>query len=338
MMMAPARCARCGAVIHRFGGLDADSLSFSEVASAGGMAWAKRKECPVKRIRLPEIEDQAWCPAWLRDAMTGYLTTVVRTTRPYAVVTPVLAGLVRASGAQRVVDLASGAGGPWPDLMDDVGAEGERIEVMLSDLHPNLRAAEELERVPGVRYRREPVSALAVPNELEGVRTLFTALHHLDPEEVRALFRDAQDAGAPFLAAEASHRSLRGLLAMLFVPVLVLLLMPRVRPRRALPLLLTYLPPLLPLVIWWDGLASTLKSYRVEELNAITEEVQRPEYQWQVAELRVRGAPIPVTVVVGRPRGAARRGLPGVSDVRADPGPARAPGGVQGGDEPRGPG
>lgn len=253
------------------------------------------------RLDLPEIEDWEWCPAWVRDAMTGYLQTVIEMGRPYAVVAVQLAELLRESEATRVVDLASGGGGPWPSLREALRQEGADAEVLLTDFRPNLEAADTLEGVPGVSYHRDPVSALAIPASLSGVRTMFTGLHHFDPEEVRSILRDAQEARVPFLAAEATHRSARGLLVTFLIPLLVLLLMPRVRPRRALPLVLTYLPPVLPLLIWWDGLASTLRTYRAEELRALVAEIRVPGYDWSVEEVSVPRGPIPITVLVGRP-------------------------------------
>lgn len=171
----------------------------------------------------------------------------------------------------------------------------------LTDLKPNLLAAEELESARGLTYSREPVSALAVPSSLSGVRTMFTGLHHFDRQELGAILRDAQEARVPFLAAEATHRSTRGILVTFLIPLLVLLLMPRVRPRRTLPLVLTYFPPVLPLLIWWDGLASTLKTYRAEELQSLVSEIQEPGYDWSVREISVPKAPIPITLLVGRP-------------------------------------
>ena len=256
----------------------------------------------MNRITLPEIEDSGRLPRWLRDAMTGYLQAAIGLGKPYAVVAPTLAELIRASGGHHVVDLASGGGGPWPELVDGLKSEiGAFPTVTLTDIQPNESAATELERLPNVSYRRDPISALAIPRELGGVRTMFTGLHHFNEGEVTSIFRAAQEARVPFLAAEATHRSFRGLLILAFIPLLVLLLMPRVRPRRLFPLLLTYLPPILPILIWWDGFASTLKSYRAEELRALASAVDEPGYVWRVEELSVRGAPTPVTVVVGCP-------------------------------------
>lgn len=263
---------------------------------------ATHTQLSMPRLNLPEVEDQGWLPRVLRDAITGYLRVAIGFSKPYAVVAPVLVELIRAHGADQVVDLASGGGGPWPELQEALRSElGRHPAVTLTDVNPNLAAAASLEQLPGLSYRRESVSALAVPPGLSGVRTMFTGLHHFSEDEVKGLLRNAQDAQVPFLAAEATHRSVRGLLVTALVPLLVLLLMPLAKPRRPLPVLLTYLPPLLPVLIWWDGFASTLRSYRAPEIRALTESVAVPGYSWRVEELTVPGAPIPVTVVVGRP-------------------------------------
>jgi hypothetical protein len=262
----------------------------------------------MRRVDLPEIEDWQGCPTWVRDAMTGYLQGVIEMSRPYAAVTGHLAALLRESKTSSIVDLASGGGGPWPFLLNELRGEGVEAHVTLTDLKPNLQAAEGLEGARGVTYRREPVSALAIPPSLSGVRTMFTGLHHFERQELGTILRNVQEARVPFLAAEATHRSTRGILVTFLIPVLVLLLMPWVRPRRTVPLVLTYLPPILPLLVWWDGLASTLKTYRTEELESLVAEIREPEYDWSVQEICVPKAPIPVTLLVGRPARARHAG------------------------------
>lgn len=60
---------------------------------------------------LFEFEDQSWCPAALRNAVTGYLRLVVQVTRQVAPVAPALVGLLERSGETRILDLCSGSGG-----------------------------------------------------------------------------------------------------------------------------------------------------------------------------------------------------------------------------------
>ena len=94
------------------------------------------------------------------------------------------------------------------------------------------------------------------------------------------------------------------MLATLVIPFAALVLMPMVRPRRLAALWLTYLPPLVPLAIWWDGFVSTLRSYRPEELRAIVQSLPPAAYDWTVEELP--GGPLPVLAILGRPRSRPR--------------------------------
>jgi hypothetical protein len=256
----------------------------------------------MPRVNLPEVEDQPWCPAWLRDAMTGYLQVVIGLTRPYDVAIPAISELLDQTASDRIVDLASGAGGPWPQLLPALRESRPSLRVTLTDLNPHDQSRHGLGSCDGLRYLPESLSADDAPKELGGVRTMFTALHHLEPERVRSVLSAAQRDRVGFAAFEATHRSGRGLLVTIFIPLLVLALMPRVKPRRALPLILTYLPPLLPLLIWWDGFASTLRTYTAEELRALAAEIAEPGYSWQVTEVSVPGAPIPVLCMTGTPR------------------------------------
>jgi hypothetical protein len=253
----------------------------------------------LPRLALPELADQPWWPQWARDAMTGYLHAIIVRARPYALVVPQLALLLRETTSREIVDLCSGAGGPWPDLQVALGEAGAPVSVTCTDLLPNQAAATRVGSSPRLRYLTTPVSAMAVPAEMSGARTMFSALHHFERGDVRAILADAQASGVPFAAFEATSRSIRGLLATLIIPIAVLLLMPSVRPRDWRALWLTYLPPLMPLAIWWDGFASTMRTSRVAELEAIIATLPPAPYTWHVEE--IGGGPVPVLAVLGRP-------------------------------------
>ena len=74
--------------------------------------------------------------------------------------------------------------------------------------------------------------------------------------------------------------------------------MPFLRPARVGALLLTYLIPILPLVILWDGLISCLRTYRVEELRALVAGLE-DSYAWEAGTIKKAGRA--VTFLVGRP-------------------------------------
>jgi hypothetical protein len=61
-----------------------------------------------------------------------------------------------------------------------------------------------------------------------------------------------------------------------------LLLVPLVRPFRLSRLLLSYVPPLIPFVVAWDGTVSALRAYTPEELLAIARTVPGGGgYEWR---------------------------------------------------------
>ena len=254
----------------------------------------------IPRLQLFEIADQTWCPDWLRRAMIGYLRTVNRRMEPYAAATPVLADLLRRTGATEVVDLCSGDGGPWLELSAALREQVPDLEVECTDLFPSPEVQREFDGIEGLSYRTESTSALQVPTELAGARTVFTALHHFEPEDVVTMLRDAQEAGVPFAAFEVTHRSVIGLVSTLLMPVFALALMPLVQPRRFVALWFSYLPPIVPLAIGWDGTVSTLRTYRVEDLERMVEPLQSDDYRWS-AEERSTGTPLPMTCLIGEP-------------------------------------
>ena len=88
---------------------------------------------------------------------------------------------------------------------------------------------------------------------------------------------------------------------MLPVPLMVILMTPFIRPFRWSRLFWTYLIPLVPLVSLFDGLVSCLRTYSVAELRELVEGLEGEHYQWEIAELKSKPNPIPVTYLIGVP-------------------------------------
>lgn len=269
----------------------------------------------MRRLHLIEIAEQRWCPRAVRDGVTDYLQFVIDRTGPYAAAAPILAAALRGGaptvphaprtpGVRAVVDLGSGAGGPWRALAPALAALGTPVRVRLTDRYPNLAAYEALARATGGAVTGEPapVCAEAVPPALEGARTAFSAFHHFAPPAARRVLRAAAARGATVAVFEATRRDPRALLLTCLTPLLVLLGTPLVRPFRWSRLLWTYLLPAIPLVVLVDGLVSCLRTYTPGELRALGEAAD-PGYAWDAGE--VAAGPIPMTYLVGRPRDAA---------------------------------
>ncbi len=76
---------------------------------------------------------------------------------------------------------------------------------------------------------------------------------------------------------------------------------PLIRPFHWSRLLWTYLVPIIPLVLLFDGVVSCLRTYRIQELREMVEKLAGIEYEWEVGE-QPRGLGIaPITYLIGRP-------------------------------------
>lgn len=250
----------------------------------------------LPRLQLFEFLDQSWLPELLRRGEVDYLRVVLDRVRPYDGVAKLLAELLRTSGTNRVVDLCSGAGGPWRTLLPVLQSVHSGAEVVLTDLHPTPG----LELPPGAQYRDTPVDATRLPEELTGVRTLFEGLHHFPPEKARALLADAVDKGVPFAAFELTQRSLPYLLIQLLLVVpLVWIFTLLIRPVRWWRLVLTYLVPIIPLLVLWDGVVSSLRTYAPADLEKLTAGLDSNGYHWNSGVHRAQG--MIITYLIGQP-------------------------------------
>ena len=145
-----------------------------------------------------------------------------------------------------------------------------------------------------------PVDATEVPNELQGFRTMFTSFHHFSPEQAGAVLQNAVDAGEGIGVFEVTRRAPSTILLTLAWGLLLFLCTPWIRPFRWSRLFWTYLVPIIPLVLLFDGVVSCLRSYRPIELREIVGRLIANDYQWEVGET---SGELPVTYLIGRPRG-----------------------------------
>jgi hypothetical protein len=242
----------------------------------------------MSRLHLVELHDLPWCPRSLRDALTDFLAFALNLGRTYAAAGRMLRQAVRRTGATRVVDLCSGAGGPWSRLGGEVG-----VPVVLTDLFPHR----------GASLYHVPVDARAVPPGLKGFRTLFTSFHHFRPAEARAILADAVRARQGIGIFEAARRRPVDIALIALTWLGVLVAMPFVHPFRWSRLFWTYLPPVLPLVGTFDGIVSCLRWYSPAELRYLVRGFD--EYEWDIGVTRSPGSPLHMTYLIGVPKGIA---------------------------------
>lgn len=246
----------------------------------------------MKRMQLFEFEDQPWFPDGLRVLMTRFLVTMHRLMGTRDRIVELLERALARSEAPRVFDLCSGHGGPMAAVLPALRARpglGE-LDLTLSDLYPNAAAAEAFnsDGDPATRYLTTPVDATA-PGEIgPAVRTMICSLHHMPPDVVRRILTDAAEARQPFLAFEISDNSFPKWLWWAALPpnvLMVLAVTPFIRPMTWQQLVFTYLVPVLPFLIAWDGTVSNARTYTREDLAEVLRDVPTEGYTWETGVL-----------------------------------------------------
>src|SRR6266545_2698207 len=256
-------------------------------------------EVSMRRVHLIEIAAEDWCPRSIRHGVTDYCRFV--TERAYNPVVPLLAKALQRTGARHVLDLGSGAAGPWLRLQTLLRESGVDVTVCLSDHNPDLVAFERARHLSqqAVTFHSEPVEATQVPSELSGFRTMFSAFHHLRPDQARAVLADAVARGEGIGVFECGTRNFLTLGGLIGTPVPALLLAPFIGPFRWSRLFWTYLVPALPLILLFDVIVSWLRLYSEPELRELT--VGLDGYQWDIGTVWNRPLPNAVTYLIGVP-------------------------------------
>ena len=258
----------------------------------------------MRRIQFIELHEQAWFPPSLRNEITDALQCGSEILKAYAPITVLLQRALDATRSRSIVDVCSGGGGPWLDLSQKLRGGTAVYRIWLTDKFPNLAAFENVKSASakGIDFYRSSVDAAKVPVELDGFRTMFSSFHHFPPAQARAILQNAVDARQGIGIFEITSRtaSAVGMMFLWFLTPFVFT--PSIRPFRWSRLLYTYVLPIIPLVLLFDGLVSCLRTYQTRELRELIEKLGAPEYWWEIGEQSGTFGGLPITYLIGYPR------------------------------------
>lgn len=253
----------------------------------------------MARVHLFEFEDQKWFPTFLRNYVTDFLQFLSNNTGMYKNIIPLIEDALKKSGTETIIDLGSGGGGGLIGLNGEIRKRVPKLKVIMTDFYPNVPALERTTAcADNFSYLNKPVDARNVPTELKGLRTQFLSFHHFNPSDARQILQNAIDSKSAIAIFEAQERSLASILAMLFSPLTVLLVTFFIKPFKLGRLVFTYLIPIVPLVILWDGIVSSLRTYSVEEINQLVNDLDNHEtFTWEIG--KIKSGPSKILYLIG---------------------------------------
>lgn len=253
----------------------------------------------MARVHLFEFEDQKWFPIFLRNYGTDFLQFLANKTKMYKPIIPTIKKCLKESDTNTIIDLGSGGGGGLVWLNSELKKEIPTLKIVLTDLYPNISAFEYLkDQSENFVFIQEPVDAKNVPEELKGLRTQFLSLHHFRPKEASQILQNAINSGSSIACFEAQERSLKSILVMVFSPITVFLTTPFIKPFKIGRLIFTYLIPIVPLFVMWDGIVSSLRTYSLKEMNNLVKSLKDSDgYNWDIN--KIKSGPGIIMYIVG---------------------------------------
>ncbi|MET2985141.1 hypothetical protein [Aureibaculum conchae] len=240
------------------------------------------------RIHLFEFEDQKWFPSFLRNYGTDFLQFLSNKTKLYKPIIPILKKGLQKSKTDKIIDLGSGGGGGLIWLNSELLKDIPNLKIILTDFYPNIPAFKRTKiKADNFEYVTKPVDARNVPEELKGFRTQFLSLHHFKPNDAIQILQNAIDSNSEIGVFEAQERSVASILAMVFSPLSVLFTTPFIRPFKIGRIIFTYLIPIVPLFVLWDGIVSSFRTYSVKEMNEIVKSLDGNEkFNWEIGKVK----------------------------------------------------
>lgn len=241
-------------------------------------------------IHLFEFTDQKWCPPFLRQYMTDYLHFVIKKANIYKPSVIIIKDVLGKTGETQILDLCSGSGGGVDLLQKELSSLcGTEIKVTLSDKYPNKESFELLKQrsFSGLDYIEASVDALNIPDNLKGVRTIFSAFHHFKPEDAKAILKNATNSKSPICIFEGAGKTIFDFLGILiFTPLIFFLITSFIKPFRLSRIFLTYIIPLIPVMTTWDGLVSILRMYAPQDMLNMANEIDTENYVWYAGQIK----------------------------------------------------
>lgn len=195
------------------------------------------------------------------------------------------------------VDFCAGAGGPTPSIEREINhhlrsKNEEPVDFVLTDIHPNIESWGPIAKAnPRITYESMSVDASRAPPQLvkrgDGkklMRLFNLAFHHFDDPLATDILRDTVETSQGFAIFELQDRSFASFVADSLLPIGVMLLAPfyALKWRSPASFIFTWIIPILPLVLVFDGYVSSLRTREPKEVETLLRSCGADASKWEM--------------------------------------------------------
>lgn len=195
------------------------------------------------------------------------------------------------------VEFCAGAGGPTPFVEPLVNQHLTDknlppVDFVLTDLYPNVKAWEAIARDhPRITFEPESVDASKAPARLvrpgdgRRIMRLFNlSFHHFDDTLAKAILKDTVETSEGFAIFELQDRYFLSFLADTLLPFKVMFTSPYYAFlwRNPIIFIFNWIIPIVPLVLFWDGWVSSLRTREPSEVEVLLRNCGADATGWQI--------------------------------------------------------
>ncbi len=132
-----------------------------------------------------------------------------------------------------------------------------------------------------IYYIEQSVNLLDFQNNENYSKVFINSFHHFTPSQVSKILEEHFKIKKDIIVLEYCQRSLMSFLSMIAGPLLSLILFPFIIKRKHFfsAFVFVYLLPIIPLMLLWDGIISSLRTYTKKDLQKLMKQLQISDYK-----------------------------------------------------------
>ena len=222
--------------------------------------------------KLFEFGDLFWVPEFYHAFLRRFMGALYKVFGYHRLWLPELNRFINKAGGT-VMDPCAGSGYVNELLMKELGKKDLRFYLsdFMIDKNPEFR-----ERINNlgddrIHYLEQPIDVLKDNPDFRCPKIFINSFHHFDNEQVAQIFKLNLSHGDDVLVLEYCDNSFMSYLSMLLGPLVAMIMLPFITERRLLLVtaIFTYLIPVVPLMLLWDGIVSSLRCYSNKSIKAV---------------------------------------------------------------------
>lgn len=230
--------------------------------------------------RLFEFGDLDWVPDWYHLYLRKYLVLFYRLFGYYKLWVPAFKDFIRLTKTNTLVECCSGSGEVMKLIVSELKeSEFQHVKFILSDLKPKTEFVEQINLDPLINQRftyiNEPVDAALIREDVDYPKIFVNSFHHFTVAQVETILKNNLERGNEIIILEYVRNTFLGYISMFVGAATIFLTLPFVVKTKDLPLmaLVTYVLPIFPMMVLWDGVVSCAHVYSGKQLSEIVKKI-----------------------------------------------------------------